>query len=290
MDYSIIIPEFSAYAGSIEYNKKVYHHLISQREILHKPIYSNKDIQDFFPSLSYRMMNDWEKKKMITGSRSKEMGWRKFSITDIVELFIITDLRKFGLPIPSIKKVLNDLRMNIIGSSNPKTKELETVEYRNFEYFLILSSIGEKNLLLIDEQHSTLLHNEATIIDLVSADNFYSPYLILPFYAYVRKCYQKLMIDIKLKKSTTIHSLLQNRYQLKETIILDIIENDKFQKIEIIKKNRDHFLITGKSVRSGKFNKKEVLDVIDQKDFQSIEAVKENNQIVTITQEEKFWI
>jgi len=194
------------------------------------------------------------------------------------------------MPIPRIKNIIHELSHNFVIIKDPDTGQDIKTEYLHFEYFCILSSIGEKILLLIDDRQFTLLHNEADMFNLISSKDYYTPCLLLPFYEYVRKYFKQLTIDIKIKKYSTLYGLLQARFNLKERKILDIITNEKYKKIEIIRKNNDHHLITAKSIRSGKFNKKDVLDSIDQKDYQSVKAIEENGQIVAISQEERFWI
>lgn len=291
MDDSIFIPKYDGIFRHYIFEQNIYHSLIQSAEIYNKPTYTLKDLQKFFPSLSYRVLNDWDKKKLISGSRkNQDSGWRKFSIIDIIKFFIIIDLRKYGMPIPKIKNVIHNLSLNFIFIKDPNTDEFIKTEYLHFEYFLIQSSIGQKILLLIDDIQFTLLHNEADMLNLISSKEFYAPCLLLPFYDYVRKFFKWLSCDIKIEKYSTIYGLLKLRFDLKERIILDIINNEKYQKIEIIKKNQDHHLITAHSVRSGKFNKKDVLDSIDQKNYQSVKAIKEDGQIVAISQEERFWI
>jgi len=291
MDSSIFIPEYDGIFRHYIFEQNIYHSLIQSAEIYNKPTYTLKKLQNFFPSLSYRVLNDWDKKKLISGSRkNQDSGWRKFSIIDIIKFFIIIDLRKYGMPIPKIKNVIHNLSLNFIFIKDPNTGEFIKTEYLHFEYFLIQSSIGQKILLLIDDLQFTLLHNEADMLNLISSKEFYAPCLLLPFYDYVGKFFKWLSRDIKIDKYSTIHGLLKLRFDLKERIILDIINNEKYQKIVIIKKNQDHLLITAHSIRSGKFNKKDVLDLIDQKKFQSVKAIKEDGQIVTISQKERFWI
>ena len=287
----ILIPEYNVWFQKYIFEESTYHSVIQSAEYFKRPIYTLNYLQNFFPSLSYRVLNDWDKKKLISGSRKKhDSGWRKFSAIDIIKFFIITDLRKYGMPIPGIKKVIDDLSSDFIMIRDPKTDQLRKTDYLHFEYFFILSSIGEKTLLLIDDRQYTLLHNEVDMFRLISSQDFYAPCLLLPFYEYARKYFKQLTIDIKIKKYSTLTGLLQARFALKENIIMDLVNNEKYKRIEIIRKNNDHLLITAKSVRSGKFNKKDVLDSIDQKAYKSVKAITEDNQIVAISQEERFWI
>lgn len=291
MKSSILIPEYNVWFQQEIFEQYIYHSLIQSARIYKLPIYTLKDLQKFFPSLSYRVLNDWDKKKLISGSRkNQDSGWRKFSVIDIIKFFIIIDLRKYGMPIPKIKNVIHDLSDNFVFVKNPDTGQDIKTEYLHFEYFFILSSIGEKILLLIDDRQYTLLQNEAGMFPLISSKDFYAPCLLLPFYDYVRKYFKQLTIDVEIKKYSTLSGLLEARFHLKEKTIMDIINNKKYQKIIINRKNQDQLLITANSIRSGKFNKKDVLDLIDQKDYQSVKAIKEDGQIVAISQEERFWI
>jgi len=291
MDDSIFIPEYNAYFKDYIFKQNIYHSIIQSAEFYNKPIYSLKDLQKFFPTLSYRVLNDWDKKKLIGGLRkNQDAGWRKFSTIDIIKFFIIIDLRKYGMPIQKIKNVMHDLSRNFVFISDPNTGQNVKTKYLHFEYFFILSSVEEKILLLIDDIQYTLLHNERDMFNLISSKDFYAPCLLLPFYDYVRKYFRQLTIDIKTKKYSTLTGLLQARFELKEKIIMNLVNNDKYKKIEIIRKNNDHHLITAQSVRSGKFNKKDVLDLIDQNNYQSVTAIEENGQIVAISQEERFRI
>lgn len=291
MDFPLAIPNYNVFFQQHIFEKTIYQSVIQYAEFYNKPIYTIKNLKKFFPSLSYRVLNDWDKKRLIGGSRKKQdSGWRKFSAIDIIKFFIITDLRKYGMPIPLIKNVIYDLSRNLILTRDPKTGAYRKTECLHFEYFFLLSSIGDKTLLLIDDRQFTLLHNESALFRLISSKNFYAPCLLLPFYEYVRKYFKQLTIDVEIKKYSTLSGLLEARFHLKEKTIMDIINNKKYQKIIINRKNQDQLLITANSIRSGKFNKKDVLDLIDQKDYQSVKAIKEDGQIVAISQEERFWI
>ncbi len=289
MKYSILIPEYNVWFQKEIFEQYIYHALIQNARIYKLPIYTLKDLQKFFPSLSYRVLNDWDKKKLISGSRkNQDFGWRKFSAIDIIKFFIITDLRKYGMPIPRIKKIIHDLSHNFVIIKDPNTDQDIKTEYLHFEYFVILSSIGEKILLLIDDRQYTLLNNEVNMLHLISSKDFYAPYLLLPFYDYVKKFFKQLTIDIKIKKYSTLHGLLQARFDLKERIILDTIRNDKYREITITKKNKGKMIVTAESVRSGKFTKKELLDLIDSHDYQDVKISKVDGRIIKIYQKEKI--
>ena len=55
--------------------------------------------------ISYRIINHWEKEGLLEDNRDNGKGWRKYSISDILWIQVINELRKFGLTIEDIRKV-----------------------------------------------------------------------------------------------------------------------------------------------------------------------------------------
>ena len=60
---------------------------------------------------SYRIINHWQEYGLIEDSRPDGKGWRKFSITDVIWLHILTELRKFGFSIENLKKVKSEMEL-----------------------------------------------------------------------------------------------------------------------------------------------------------------------------------
>ena len=56
-------------------------------------------------TISYRIINHWEKEGLVSNMRPSGKGWRKYSLIDRVWVQIIMELRKFGFPLEQIKKV-----------------------------------------------------------------------------------------------------------------------------------------------------------------------------------------
>jgi DNA-binding transcriptional MerR regulator len=59
--------------------------------------------------LSYRVINSRDEKGLIRCSRKKEGGDRKFSFADFVWIKIVEELRSFGVPVPTIKTITDDI-------------------------------------------------------------------------------------------------------------------------------------------------------------------------------------
>jgi DNA-binding transcriptional MerR regulator len=81
--------------------------------IAHKPRFNARHLRQVFPGVTYRQINHWESKGLLTAARDTDSsGWRKFSLVDVVCLAIITELRSFGRDLPSIAASLRQLQMS----------------------------------------------------------------------------------------------------------------------------------------------------------------------------------
>jgi DNA-binding transcriptional MerR regulator len=154
--------------------------------IFRHPFFNLKDCQCCVPDLTYRRINDWDRKKLITGSRiNKKAGWRKFSPVDIVKLSIISDLRKLGLGIKNIKSIISKISSTYADTNATGSKK---AKFQQLEYFMACSMLKKKILLLIDEtQNVSFFPTKEAIKYHFKFDKAQDPVLILPFFLYVKK-------------------------------------------------------------------------------------------------------
>lgn len=63
-----------------------------------------KELKKLIPEITYKKINDWEEKGLIKPHRYTEnTGWRRFSLSDIVAINLIVDMRKVGYGINYIR-------------------------------------------------------------------------------------------------------------------------------------------------------------------------------------------
>lgn len=70
------------------------------QEIFLKKEYSKEDT-----GLSYRMINNWSEKELISDFRASISAWHKFSLSELIEVLIYKELRDFGFPISNISMI-----------------------------------------------------------------------------------------------------------------------------------------------------------------------------------------
>lgn len=252
--------------------------------ILNKPRFTIKKSKFFINNLTYKKVNDWDSKNVISGERdNKEAGWRKFSFIDITKLFIISDLRKLGFNIDKINKILKNISIYSLGAL--KEKKLHKHTFFLLEYFFIDCLQGNKNSIIIEEDEEIFYFNEIELFQ----NHFYldhasTPIIVLPFFNYVRKIAKTANIKVKYDNDSMVYDLFN--ILPKEMKMLNIIRNKNYETITITKKNGEISTVKAKNIHRGSFSDKDVMDAINQRDYQNVSVSVKGGKKINITEEE----
>lgn len=104
--------------------------------------------------VSYRTMNHWENYGIVPKSRSKDKGWRRFSLVELLWIEIIICLREFGF---SLKKIA-EVKSRVIADKfiSPKSSDYPELEFALFQiinttsaYYMIINS--DKSVVFASE-------------------------------------------------------------------------------------------------------------------------------------------
>lgn len=259
------------------------------QSVLNKPRFSIKKSRLFVNDLTYKKINDWDKKNVISGDRNnKEAGWRKFSIIDILKLYIISDLRKLGFDIKKIRVILKNISEFTFEAISLPNNKLKDFPFLLLEYFFLECINGYKNFLIISENGEIYFFQE----DDLFAIHFYldgagAPIIILPFFEYVKKTAEKVNLKkVNYDNDPKVYELF--RTLPKERKILDIINNKKYETITITKKNGNILTIKAKEIKRGDFSDKEIINAIKQKDYQNVYVSVKDGKKINIIREESI--
>jgi DNA-binding transcriptional MerR regulator len=258
--------------------------------VLHKPIFTIKSSRACVEGLTYRKVNDWDAKDLISGSREdKKAGWRKFSISDVVKLKIISDLRKIGFSTEKIKSVIDKICNDYVTGYGANRKVKSRKRFLQLEYNILDCACGNKILLLVDEDEGVCFLPEWAVMQ----SHFYfddasSPILMLPFFSYVQYIFTALKKDIRIEADPTVRQLFEQAHTEKERRILEIIKNNDYEEIKITKPNGDKFTVKAKVRQRGSFSEKDIKEAIKRKDYQNVTVTKVGGQITAIVREETF--
>lgn len=171
---------------ALDFKSPYYSNVKKVAPLLQASNFTLKDCRRCIPELTYRKINDWDKKDLIRGSRTnKKAGWRKFSVIDFVKLLIICDLRRFGMHIENIKSALAKISNAFIEGI---PHNLKRSKFLQLEYYIACSLLKEKILLLIDSKQNIMFFQKNEVIKYhFKFDKAQDPILILPFFLYVQK-------------------------------------------------------------------------------------------------------
>jgi DNA-binding transcriptional MerR regulator len=257
--------------------------------ILHKPRFTVKGSRKFVEGITYRKVNDWDDKGLVSGTREgTESGWRKFSIAEIVQLNVVSDLRKFGFPTDKIKRIIDRITdsqfkfRDVIG-------KLHTKRFLELEFSIFACLHGNKILLLVDEYEQVYFLDERSVIGgYMMLDRSSSPLLILPLFSYVERIAGWCHKEIKVRPDSTAAELLRIQLTEKEKTILDIIRNEDYEQVTITKPGGDRMTLRAKRRDKGSFSDEEVIDAINARDYQKVTVSRVDGKKTTIVREETF--
>lgn len=117
-----------------------YHSSLNSRDISRDFNEKHKRLTD--SEFSYRIINHWESNNLLSSYRSSEKGWRKYSLLDLVWVFVIKELRKFGFSLEDILKVKKSLN---------EKRDNENAEFPLLEYYVALGLMNKPVYLLVFE-------------------------------------------------------------------------------------------------------------------------------------------
>lgn len=268
-----------------EFTKKHAH-------ILRKPKFTIKKSKSVIKNLTYRQVNDWDSKNLISSSRkTKDTGWRKFSVVDIIKLYIISDLRKIGFHTERIKTVIDKISAGSVALWNLKSNAIKTVNFLELEYCILACFSGVKMLLLIREKEEPFFLSEKdTVFFHFCYDNASSPVIILPFFVYAKRILDLMKREMNLKKDSTIQELFTSMLTEKERKILEIIRSNAYQEILLKKSNKDEIIIRATARKSGNFSDKDVIKIINKGEYQNLTVITEKGRKITLVKEDRIRI
>lgn len=195
-------------------------HEFTQKHIhlLHEPIFTIKALKSITASLTYRKLNEWDAKGLICSSRkTKDIGWRKFSIVGVVRLRIISDFREIGFSSRKIKRLLDRIPSGITVQKN----KMQHLELLDLEHAIFLSLAGIKFLLLIrkNEEVYFLIEDDELFFSFYYDDDECCPAIVLPFFSYTEELRRLMKERMGAKKSDAIAASFFNVLRQQKRII-----------------------------------------------------------------------
>lgn len=284
MDKCKNLNDYGNFRKERAYNSAEYNTAKKYASLFSEQAFTIKQIKNCVEDITYRKINDWENKGLLVANREKNpVGWRRFSINDVLILFIISDLKKFGLNYHKIKTIIDKISQDTIKPKNNKNVE---EKFLKLEYNFLCGMQGEKLYLMIDKYNSHLFDTILVITDFIYNDSYLDPkIIILPFFFYIQTLSNKLLnISRKYPSDSIYLKFFELRLTDQEKKIMKIIRDKKYQEI-FIKKDNDEFKIKTKIRKNGLISDKDIINLINSKEYQNVTVITENGKKISIIQE-----
>lgn len=284
MDYCKNLNDYDNFRKERIYSSAEYNIAKEYAPLFNEQAFTIKQIKSCVEDITYRKVNDWENKGLLVVNRKKNpVGWRKFSINDVLKLSIISDLKKFSLKYHKIKTIIDKISQDTIRPKNNKNVE---EKFLKLEYNFLCAMQGEKLYLMIDKYNSHLFDKILVITDFIYNDSYLDPrIIILPFFLYIQKLSSNLLnIKRDYPSDSICLKFLELRQTDQEKKILKIIRDKNYQEI-FIKKDNDEFKIKAKIRKNGLISDKDIIKLINSQEYQNVTVITENGKKISIIQE-----
>jgi hypothetical protein len=105
--------------------------------------------------LSYKVLNDWERKGVFPTDKGRGAGWRKFTLREVFALMVCSEIRqRFGVPVESLRWIKAFMLKE---GANHFNYAVETIDKYGFAVWL-LTDLKETFIMDTDLEMEELLH------------------------------------------------------------------------------------------------------------------------------------
>lgn len=169
-----------------------------------------------------RVISHWIEQSVMNDSRKDESGWHKFSIVDLAWVEIVNELRRYGLPIKTLKRAYQTMHISPNGKSSPQ-----------FEAGISLAMLGKPIYVLVFKNGNCQLSSQKCL------SQFYLTVNILQHKSFVLIDLRQLLREhFNLKCETDYDSQFINvGLTEKEAKILADMRNPEITEINVVKKD-----------------------------------------------------
>jgi DNA-binding transcriptional MerR regulator len=255
------------------------------REEMSSPRFFVKDT-----GLKYRVINHWDEEGLIHCNRNGDGGDRKFNFADYVWIKVVEELRSFGVPIPTIKMITDEVyeqlpmkeiydglaeNLSLLGDAEYpdkegfiaflKNKEYENADFSDFDFPFLHLFLS--NTITGREALSIIVFNDGEWFPFIpSKEQFYPEEMLnkKKYSSHISICL--LDIVFRFLSSDFAEKALKdlNLLSEKEKQLLEEIDADKYKKVVVSFKSKKQAPI---ELKKGKKTKEQLIAIIRNKEY-----------------------
>ncbi len=216
--------------------------------------------------INYRVINHWDNKGLIRFGRNSKEGNRKFSFVDFIWIKVVNELRSFGVQLPLIKKIADDVYepvpvLDMMDGLANNIDSLKDFNGEGKEEFLKFLKSGAYKSIAKDEVDPDFNYLQVLIVEALASNNLVSlivfddgewfPYIKSKEQNYpqewIRKKESRSQVRISLSEIIYRYIVLDafkeysnmfNLFNTKESTLLNHIREGGYKKIYVLFKSK----------------------------------------------------
>jgi DNA-binding transcriptional MerR regulator len=250
--------------------------------------------------INYRMVNHWDKMGLIRFGRASKEGNRKFSFVDFIWIKVVDELRNFGVKLPFIKNITEQVYAPI--PLVEMTKQLldhadlfkHHLNKEQLVEFIKAGKDARKNL----KENINFNYLQALIIEAIAEANLVSLVIFEDgeFLFYIKNkeaVYPKEVLDriqagsqVRISLSNIIYKHITGNallhytkefklFNAKEIKVLDVLNEGNYKKISVLFKTRTSEPL---EIKKSKTTIAEITEIIRQKEYRDFVITDKHNK------------
>lgn len=129
--------------------------------------------------INYRVINHWDNKGLIRFGRNSKEGNRKFSFVDFIWIKVVNELRSFGVQLPLIKKIADDVYeplpvLDMMDSLAKNIDAMKGIIGEGKEEFIEYLKSGQYKTISADEVDQNANYLQVLIVEALASNNMVS--------------------------------------------------------------------------------------------------------------------
>lgn len=253
--YNLVVEyiDFETYKQDITELKPIKHWLNEKK-------YTSKDNE-----ISYRIINHWASLGLIKSGASGANGWHKFSLLDLLWVLVLSELRKYGMPLDRLKEVQKYLFNSPLPPYNPEPA---------FAYYTFLAFNNNPVFLIVFENgFVTTTGGNETLETQWKISNS------LEKYSYITINLNGLLNKLlKHTEEKPIFAMVSDLDKSEKSIV-EALRQGKFEKVTITFRDKKPLLLEGTEILPNSSN---IEKILKEYGYENIEFKTEEGKIVKI--------
>ena len=261
--------------------------------------------------VNYRLLNHWDEKKIIRFSREKKESNRKFSFVDFIWIKVVNELRSFGIQLPVIKKITDDVyealplkelfenfvnHMDVLKNYEGEEKEeflnfFKSGEYKTADYDTLPFNFNYLQILITEaiatrKSVSLIVFSDGEWFPFIKENEHHYPQELLhkkDFHPQVRVNITDLIFKFIVEDYLIEYLNGLHLFTVKERKLLYYIKEGDYKKVFVLFKSKKHEPL---EITKSKTAQESIIRILREKEYREFILIDKKNNEFRITDKE----